>query len=76
MFCLVINETEQSGQVVWLENCGQEFVTYILLDHLRRVSYVQAADLNDDGCPDLAVAVYGYHCVRYFGWRIGGWAIR
>ncbi len=50
------------GQVVWLENQGNAtFKNRVLLDDLRRVSDVQAGDLNQDGRPDIAVAVYGYH---------------
>lgn len=49
------------GQVVWLENDGQEnFTTHVLLDDVRRVADVQPADLDADGDPDLVVAEFGY----------------
>jgi hypothetical protein len=48
------------GQVVLMENTGETFVKRVLLDHLRRVSDVQAGDLDGDGDPDLAVAEFGY----------------
>jgi hypothetical protein len=52
---------ERVGQVVWLENRGDgKFTTHVLLDDLRRVSDVQAADLDGDGDLDLAVAEFGY----------------
>ena len=51
---------DRVGQVVWLENRGGAFVNRILLDDVRRVSDVQAGDLDGDGDVDLAVAVYGF----------------
>ena len=56
---------DRVGQVVWLENRGHEgFVTHVILDDLRRVADVQAADLNGDGKPDLVVAEFGYDVGR------------
>jgi hypothetical protein len=51
---------DRVGQVVWLENRGGTFVNHVLLDDVRRVTDVQAGDLDGDGDVDLAVAVYGY----------------
>jgi hypothetical protein len=49
------------GQVLWLENRGgEQFVTHVILEDLRRVADVQVGDLNGDGKPDLAVAEFGY----------------
>lgn len=57
----VLPSDERIGQVVWLENRGKTFVPHVLLDHLRRVTDVQAGDFTGNGRPDLVVAVYGYH---------------
>ena len=63
------------GRVVWLENKGSgNFTNRVLLDHVRRVSDVQAADLDGDGDVDLAVAEYGYDrgCVLWLENKGGG----
>ena len=52
------------GQVVWLENQDWQFIPHVLLEDVRRVADVQAGDLDDDGDPDLAVAVFGYSIGR------------
>lgn len=48
------------GKVVLLKNEGDRFEQRVLLDDVRRVSDVQAGDLNGDGLLDLVVAVFGY----------------
>jgi len=57
----VLPTDERVGQVVWLENRGGTFINHVLLQDVRRVSDVQAADLDGDGDIDLAVAVFGYN---------------
>jgi hypothetical protein len=52
---------ERAGQVVWLENRNGTFKNHVLLSDVRRVSDVQAGDLDGDGDLDIAVAVFGYH---------------
>src|SRR5262245_13414136 len=56
----VLPTDDRVGQVVWLENKGGKFVNHVLLDDVRRVSDVQAGELDCDGDVDLAVAVFGY----------------
>jgi hypothetical protein len=50
------------GRVMWLENPGggEDFIPHLVLDGIRRVSDVAAADFDADGDQDLAVAVFGY----------------
>lgn len=52
---------DRVGQVVWLENQAGIFRDHVLLDDVRRVSDVQAGDLDGDGDIDIAVAVFGFH---------------
>src|SRR5262245_42144724 len=55
----VLPADDRIGGVVWLENQGGgKFVNHTLLDNVRRVSDVQAADLDGDGDIDLAVAEF------------------
>lgn len=65
---------ERVGQVVLLENQDGKFANRVLLDDLRRVSDVQAGDLNGDGKIDLAVAEFGYNrgAIRWLENRGGG----
>ncbi len=50
------------GSVAWMENKGQgHFVTHRILEDVRRVTDVQAADFDQDGDSDLVVAEFGYH---------------
>lgn len=49
------------GSVVWLEQIAGQYVPHTILENVRRVSDVQAADLDADGDIDLAVAVFGYN---------------
>ncbi len=57
----VLPTDDRIGQVVWLENRGGGYHARVLLDRVRRVSDVQAADFDGDGDLDLVVAIFGYH---------------
>jgi hypothetical protein len=48
------------GRVELLERTESGYERRVLLDNVRRVADVQAADLDGDGDIDLAVAVFGY----------------
>ncbi len=65
---------DRVGQVVLLENQGGKYVNRVLLDDLRRVSDVQAGDLDGDGDQDFAVAEFAYNrgAVRWLENRGGG----
>lgn len=52
---------DKIGSVVLLENRGdQTFEKHVILEQVARVTDVRAGDLNGDGRPDLAVALFGY----------------
>ncbi len=51
---------ELIGKVVLLRNDGDHFTQKVLLEDVRRVADVQAADFDGDGDIDLVVAVFGY----------------
>jgi hypothetical protein len=57
----VLPTDDRVGRVIWLENRNGTFVNHVLLDDVRRVSDVEAGDLDGDGDIDLAVAEFGYH---------------
>jgi hypothetical protein len=51
----------KTGAVVVLVNDGQNhFTNRVLLENVARVTYVNAADFNGDGRPDLVVGEFGY----------------
>jgi hypothetical protein len=58
---MLFPNNDKIGSVVILENTGKNtFRQHIAAEKIARVSDVRAADLNNDGDRDLAVAQFGY----------------
>lgn len=58
---VVFPNNDRIGSLILLENDGaQRFTSHVILEDVARVTDVQAADFNDDGRRDLAVAQFGY----------------
>ncbi|MBK7710854.1 MAG: VCBS repeat-containing protein [Bacteroidales bacterium] len=58
---MLFPNNDKIGSVVILENTGKNtFKRHIAAEKIARVSDVRAADLNNDGDMDLAVAQFGY----------------
>jgi hypothetical protein len=56
----IMPDDDHVGRLVLLEHESSLFTQRVLLDDVRRVADVQAADFDADGDQDLAVAVFGY----------------
>ncbi len=57
----VFPNNDKIGSIYILENDGHEhFTKHLIIDHVARVTDVQAGDFNGDGKLDLAVAQFGY----------------
>ncbi len=75
---VVFPNNEKIGSVVVLENDGnQHFTPRVLLEHVARVTDVEAGDFNGDGRRDLAVAQFGYDQgeIRWME-NTGGWQFK
>ncbi len=58
---VVYPNNDRIGSIVILDNDGHEhFTPRVVADHIARVTDVRAADFNEDGRLDLAVAQFGY----------------
>jgi hypothetical protein len=74
----VFPNNDKIGVVVILENDGhQHFTRHTIIEHVARVTDVQAGDFNGDGKPDLAVAQFGYDQgeIRWME-NLGGWQFK
>lgn len=59
---VIMPSNEKLGSVVLLHNDGaQHFINRTLVGQTHRVTGIDAADLNEDGRMDLAVAQFGYY---------------
>ena len=74
----VFPNNDKIGSVVILENDGlQHFTRHTIIEHVARVTDVQAGDFNGDGKLDLAVAQFGYDQgeIRWME-NIGDWQFK
>ncbi|MDQ8200539.1 VCBS repeat-containing protein [Pelagicoccus enzymogenes] len=59
---IVVPNNGRIGSVLLLENKGEgHFEQRVLLENVPRVTYVTAADLNEDGRLDLVVGMFGFY---------------
>ena len=65
---------EKNGKLVLLEKVGEELKPRTILDNLRRPASALFADLNGDGCEDIALCAFGNYLGK-FSWfeNLGGW---
>jgi hypothetical protein len=74
----VFPNNDKIGSVVILENDGhQHFTRHTIIEHVARVTDVQAGDFNGDGKLDLAIAQFGYDQgeIRWME-NIGDWQFK
>lgn len=58
---MLFPSNDKIGSVIVLENDGKcNFTKHVIIEKIARVSDVRAADFNNDGYIDLAVAQFGY----------------
>lgn len=74
----VFPNNDKIGTIYILENDGHEhFIKHMIIDHVARVTDVQAGDFNEDGQLDLAVGQFGYDQgeIRWME-RTGPWSFK